>query len=42
MSTDINSDKPPVFRSWKGWYVFLLVVLFVQIVLYYWLTQSFS
>jgi hypothetical protein len=42
MKSEINSDKPPVFSSWKGWYVFLLAALLIQIILYYWLTIQFS
>lgn len=39
---DPYSERPPVFRSWKGWYVFLVAVLVVQVVIYYWLTLRFS
>jgi len=35
------SDKPPVFKSWIGWYVFILSVLAVQIILYRILTVAF-
>jgi hypothetical protein len=35
-------DKPPVFRSWKGWYIFLLAFLGGQIILFYWLTRLYS
>lgn len=42
MNTETNSEKPPVFKSWKGWYIFLLTVLALQIILYYWLTLRFT
>lgn len=35
-----EQDKPPVFRSWNGWYWLVGIVLAVQIVIYYWLTIS--
>lgn len=35
-------EHVPVFKSWKGWYRLLAVVLIVQIVLFYILTASFQ
>lgn len=35
-------EKPPVFKSWSGWYALLLGALLFQIVLYLWLTLLFS
>ncbi len=40
--TDTPQDKPPLFKTWRGWYILVLGVLFIQIVLYFWLTQSFA
>lgn len=40
--SDTSSEKPPVFKSWKRWYVLVLGVLVLQIILYYWLTRSFA
>jgi hypothetical protein len=40
MST--SEDKPPVFASWRGWYLLVLGTLALQMLLYYWLTQSFA
>lgn len=37
-----DTDKPPLFHSWTGWYVLILAVLAVQIVLYYLLTLAFA
>ena len=37
-----DSDKPPLFKSWTGWYVLILAVLVVQIIIYRVLTQAFS
>ncbi len=37
-----SSDKPPVFQSWSHWYWLLLGALFIQVVLFYWLTAFFS
>lgn len=41
MKKDV-ADNPPVFNSWKKWYIIVLTVLVVQIVFYYWLTSLFS
>lgn len=35
-------EKPPVFKSWKGWYWLLMAVLAIQIIVYLMITQSFS
>jgi hypothetical protein len=37
-----DSEKPPLFKSWAGWYILILGVLFVQIIVYYLLTLRFS
>lgn len=36
-----EQEKPPVLGSWKNLYILLVVVLVVQIVLYYLITLSF-
>jgi hypothetical protein len=42
MSKTNLEDKPPGFKSWRGWYWLVLGVLAIQIILYYWLTNSFK
>lgn len=37
-----ESDKPPVFKTWRHWYGLVLGILITQIILYYWLTHSFE
>jgi hypothetical protein len=37
-----DSEKPPLFDSWTGWYVLVLSVLAIQIVIYRVLTVVFS
>jgi hypothetical protein len=37
-----NEEKPPVFNSWKGWYWLLMIVLSIQIIAYFIITQSFA
>lgn len=32
----------PVFRSWNGWYLFLIGLLLVEIVFFYLLTFGFN
>jgi len=39
---DQEDDKPPLFASWKQWYLFVLVFLFVLIVLFKLFTNYFS
>lgn len=39
--SESTEEKPPVFKSWKGWYWLVMAVLFVQILLYLFITQSF-
>lgn len=38
----MSNDKPPVFKTWKGWYNLLIVSLAVLVVLFYWFTKHFS
>ncbi len=46
MSKDKNNfareEKLPVFKEWNNWYMILIYVRLIQIILYYWLTQSFE
>jgi hypothetical protein len=37
-----ESEKPPVFDSWKGWYTLVLSVLAAQILIYYLITRAFA
>lgn len=37
-----ESDKPPLFKSWTGWYVLVLAILVVQIIIYRLITLAFS
>jgi hypothetical protein len=41
MSTSDN-DKAPFFKSWTGWYVFVLAFLALLIVLFFLFTKRFS
>lgn len=34
--------EPPVFKKWSHWYALLIGALLLQVVLYLWLTLSFS
>jgi hypothetical protein len=36
-----DEQKPPVFKRWRGWYFFILLVLFVQIVLFMLITNKY-
>lgn len=36
-----DSTKPPLFKSWTGWYVLVLSVLVIQIIIYRVLTVAF-
>ncbi len=37
-----NDEKPPGFKRWSGWYWLLMIMLAVQIVIYLFITSSFS
>jgi hypothetical protein len=36
-----KNDKPPLFKSWKGWYITVIVFLVVQIILFAMITEHF-
>ena len=36
-----QDEKPPVFSSWKGWYVLVISVALAQFILYFLITNSF-
>ncbi|MEJ2004695.1 MAG: hypothetical protein P8X57_06975 [Cyclobacteriaceae bacterium] len=35
------SENPPLFRSWKGWYILLIANLIAMIILLYLFTIAF-
>lgn len=35
-------EKIPVFKSWKGWYIFVLLFLLVLIAFFQWLTKNYA
>lgn len=37
-----ENDKPPLFKSWTTWYVLLLAFLLVLILVFYYITKTFS
>jgi hypothetical protein len=39
--TDSGDENPPVFRSWRGWYIFVLSVLALLILFFYILTSIY-
>lgn len=38
----MNEEKPPLFQSWMTWYKVVLAVMFIQVILYFLMTKSFS
>jgi hypothetical protein len=38
----IDEHKPPLFDNWSTWYWIVLGVMMLQVLLFIWLTQSFS
>lgn len=38
----MEQERPPLMGSWSRWYALLIGTLVIQIVLYYWITASFS
>jgi hypothetical protein len=37
-----EQEKIPVFKSWKAWYIFVLVLLVLQIIAFHLFTRYFS
>jgi len=37
-----DNNKPPLFRSWNGWYAFVIGFLLLLIILFYLLTKRFA
>ncbi len=38
----MSDEKPPVFASWKGWYITLISGLAACVAVFYALTRHFS
>lgn len=38
----MQDDKPPLFTSWNAWYLFVLVFLLVQVILFTIFTNYFK
>jgi hypothetical protein len=38
----LTNDKPPIFKSWNGWYVTVILVLILQILIFLMFTNHFS
>jgi hypothetical protein len=36
-----KENKPPLFKSWKGWYLAVIIFLVLQIVLFTIITEHF-
>jgi len=41
-SSNPESEKPPVFGSWRMFYIIVVSWLFLMILIFYALTQNFS
>lgn len=39
---DIIEEAPPLFKSWRGWYAFVLLNLISLIILFYIFTKVFE
>ncbi len=35
-------EKPPIFGNWSAWYLFTLLVLAAQVVIYYLITEIYK
>lgn len=38
----MSDQKPPVFKTWSAWYWLILGIMLFQVILFFWLTRSFS
>lgn len=36
-----TNDKPPVFRTWRGWYIAVILFLVVEVILFAVITEHF-
>jgi hypothetical protein len=37
-----QEEKPPVFKTWRGWYILVAGVLLLVIILMYLFTKNFA
>ena len=37
-----QNNKPPLFKSWTGWYVLVILFLVLLIILFYLFTKKFA
>ena len=42
MSEPSYEEKPPIFRSWKGWYWLVWLTMIAQVIIYLIITRSFA
>lgn len=42
MTNRKHQDEVPLFKSWRGWYLFVLGFLIALIVFFYFFTKHFS
>jgi len=42
MSENAESEKPPVFKTWSGWYWLVVFATIIQFLFYFFITRSFS
>ena len=38
----MTDEQPPIFRTWRNLYTFVLLFLLAQIILYYLFTRAFE
>jgi hypothetical protein len=41
ISKSSQEDAPPIFKSWFGWYSFVLGFLFVELIVFYIIARAF-
>jgi hypothetical protein len=41
ISKSSQEDAPPIFKSWSGWYLTVLVFLFLELLLFYIIAKVF-
>jgi Mg2+ and Co2+ transporter CorA len=35
-------EKPPLFQTWKSWYWLVLGFMILQVIVYFWISNSFA
>lgn len=40
--SELQNEKPPLFKSWTSWYALVIGALILQVIVYLFITMIFS